>query len=66
MMKEIAETRFDDGTKLTKAVITVPAYFNSYQRTATQKAAKDAGLHVLKIINEPTAAAINYGAEIGF
>lgn len=65
-MKKIAESRFDDGTKITKAVVTVPAYFNSYQRKATLKAAKDAGLTVLKIINEPTAAAINYGAELGF
>ncbi len=47
--------------KVTKAVITVPAYFNDLQRNETIKAAQNAGLEVLRIINEPTAAAINYG-----
>ena len=49
------------GAKITKAVITVPAYFNDLQRNETIKAAQNAGLEVLRIINEPTAAAINYG-----
>lgn len=49
------------GAKVTKAVITVPAYFNDLQRNETIKAAQNAGLEVLRIINEPTAAAINYG-----
>jgi len=49
------------GKKVTKAVITVPAYFNDSQRQATKDAGKIAGLEVLRIINEPTAAAIAYG-----
>lgn len=49
------------GSTVSKAVITVPAYFNDLQRNETIKAAKNAGLEVLRIINEPTAAAINYG-----
>ena len=49
------------GASVTKAVITVPAYFNDLQRNETIKAAQMAGLEVLRIINEPTAAAINYG-----
>ncbi len=49
------------GGPVTKAVITVPAYFNDLQRNETIKAAQQAGLEVLRIINEPTAAAINYG-----
>lgn len=49
------------GSTVTKAVITVPAYFNDLQRNETIKAAQNAGLEVLRIINEPTAAAINYG-----
>jgi len=51
------------GEKVTDAVITVPAYFNDAQRTATQDAGKIAGLHVLRIINEPTAAALAYGLD---
>jgi len=51
------------GEKVTKAVITVPAYFNNSQREATQNAGKIAGLEVLRIINEPTAAALAYGLE---
>lgn len=49
------------GATVSKAVITVPAYFNDLQRNETIKAAQNAGLEVLRIINEPTAAAINYG-----
>ncbi|MBQ0106091.1 MAG: Hsp70 family protein, partial [Armatimonadetes bacterium] len=51
------------GEEVTKAVITVPAYFNDAERTATQNAGKIAGLEVLRIINEPTAAALAYGLE---
>src|SRR6266852_5390121 len=51
------------GEKVTDAVITVPAYFNDAQRTATQDAGTIAGLHVLRIINEPTAAALAYGLD---
>ena len=51
------------GTKLTQAVITVPAYFNDAQRQATKDAGKIAGLEVLRIINEPTAAALAYGVD---
>ena len=58
-MKETAETYL--GTKVTQAVITVPAYFNDSQRQATKDAGKIAGLEVLRIINEPTAAALAYG-----
>ncbi|XP_065210420.1 heat shock 70 kDa protein II-like [Planococcus citri] len=60
-MKETAEAYLDQA--VTKAVITVPAYFNDSQRSATVDAAKIAGLNVLRIINEPTAAAIAYGLE---
>ncbi|EUB54507.1 Heat shock cognate protein [Echinococcus granulosus] len=60
-MKEIAEAYL--GEKVTDAVITVPAYFNVKQRQATIDAGKIAGLHVLRLINEPTAAAIAYGLE---
>jgi heat shock protein 1/8 len=60
-MKEIAEDYL--GEKVTKAVITVPAYFNDSQRQATKDAGIIAGLEVLRIINEPTAAAIAYGLE---
>ena len=49
--------------KVTKAVITVPAYFNDSQRTATKDAGRIAGLEVLRIINEPTAASLAYGFE---
>ncbi len=51
------------GEKVTQAVITVPAYFNDAQRTATKDAGKIAGLEVLRIINEPTAAALAYGLD---
>ena len=51
------------GEKITKAVITVPAYFNDAQRTATKDAGKIAGLEVLRIINEPTASALAYGID---
>ncbi len=60
-MKEIAESY--TGTKVTDAVITVPAYFNDSQRQATKDAGAIAGLNVLRIINEPTAAAIAYGLD---
>lgn len=60
-MKETAENYL--GTKVTQAVITVPAYFNDSQRQATKDAGKIAGLEVLRIINEPTAAALAYGLE---
>ncbi|MFH0241883.1 molecular chaperone DnaK [Streptomyces sp. HK10] len=51
------------GEKVTDAVVTVPAYFNDAQRTATKEAGEVAGLNVLRIINEPTAAALAYGLE---
>jgi molecular chaperone DnaK len=51
------------GDKVTEAVITVPAYFNDSQRQATKDAGMIAGLNVLRIINEPTAAALAYGAD---
>ena len=51
------------GEKVTKAVITVPAYFNDAQRQATKQAGEIAGLDVQRIINEPTAAALAYGLE---
>ncbi|MDD3371845.1 MAG: molecular chaperone DnaK [Alphaproteobacteria bacterium] len=60
-MKETAEAYL--GDKVTQAVITVPAYFNDSQRQATKDAGKIAGLEVLRIINEPTAAALAYGME---
>jgi len=60
-MKEIAEAYL--GTTVTDAVITVPAYFNDSQRQATKDAGAIAGLNVLRIINEPTAAAIAYGLD---
>jgi len=62
-MKEVAETKL--GKKVSKAVITVPAYFNDNQRQATKDAGSIAGLNVLRIINEPTAAAIAYGLGAG-
>ncbi|KAK4565396.1 Heat shock protein ssb1 [Recurvomyces mirabilis] len=62
-MKEIAETKL--GKKVEKAVITVPAYFNDNQRQATKDAGAISGLNVLRIINEPTAAAIAYGLGAG-
>ena len=60
-MKETAESYL--GDKVTQAVITVPAYFNDAQRQATKDAGKIAGLEVLRIINEPTAAALAYGLD---
>ncbi|MDX8349343.1 molecular chaperone DnaK [Cognatiyoonia sp. IB215446] len=60
-MKETAETYL--GEDVTQAVITVPAYFNDAQRQATKDAGKIAGLEVLRIINEPTAAALAYGLD---
>ena len=60
-MKETAETYL--GAKVEQAVITVPAYFNDAQRQATKDAGKIAGLEVLRIINEPTAAALAYGLD---
>ena len=60
-MKETAESYL--GEPVTQAVITVPAYFNDSQRQATKDAGKIAGLEVLRIINEPTAAALAYGLE---
>ena len=53
------------GTSVTQAVITVPAYFDDAQRTATKEAGQIAGLEVLRIINEPTAAALAYGLDKG-
>ncbi len=60
-MKDAAEQHL--GEKVTKAVITVPAYFNDSQRQATKDAGKIAGLEVLRIVNEPTAAALAYGLD---
>ncbi|MGE6697063.1 molecular chaperone DnaK [Hyphomonas sp. NPDC076900] len=62
-MKETAEAYL--GSKVTQAVITVPAYFNDAQRQATKDAGRIAGLEVLRIINEPTAAALAYGLDKG-
>ena len=60
-LKDDAEARL--GERVTQAVITVPAYFNDAQREATQVAGKIAGLEVMRIVNEPTAAALAYGIE---
>ena len=60
-MKEIAEAYL--GQTLKNAVVTVPAYFNDSQRQATKDAGAIAGLNVMRIINEPTAAAIAYGLD---
>jgi molecular chaperone DnaK len=60
-LKEAAEAYL--GTKVTKAVITVPAYFNDSQRQATKDAGAIAGLEVMRIVNEPTAAALAYGMD---
>ncbi|CAJ0548748.1 Ff.00g023610.m01.CDS01 [Fusarium sp. VM40] len=60
-MKEVAESYL--GKKVTHAVVTVPAYFNDNQRQATKDAGVIAGLNVLRIVNEPTAAAIAYGLD---
>jgi molecular chaperone DnaK len=62
-MKQTAEDYL--GTEVTQAVITVPAYFNDSQRQATKDAGRIAGLEVLRIINEPTAAALAYGLDKG-
>ncbi|TKA23001.1 Heat shock protein SSB [Salinomyces thailandicus] len=62
-MKEVAEVKL--GKKVEKAVVTVPAYFNDNQRQATKDAGAISGLNVLRIINEPTAAAIAYGLGAG-
>ena len=60
-MKQTAEDYL--GSEVEQAVITVPAYFNDAQRQATKDAGKIAGLEVLRIINEPTAAALAYGLD---
>lgn len=60
-LKEYAEKKL--GHKVSKAVITVPAYFDNTQREATKNAGRIAGLEVMRIINEPTAAALAYGLE---
>merc|ERR1719222_1367459 len=60
-MKETAEAYL--GTKVNDAVVTVPAYFNDSQRQATKDAGAICGLNVLRIINEPTAAALAYGLD---
>ena len=60
-MKETAEAYLSES--VSQAVITVPAYFNDAQRQATKDAGKIAGLEVLRIINEPTAAALAYGLD---
>ena len=62
-MKEIAQEYLGADRPIKKAVITVPAYFNDSQRQATKDAGVIAGLEVLRIINEPTAAAIAYGLD---
>jgi len=62
-MRKIAEKRL--GQKVDQAVVTVPAYFNDHQRQATREAARLAGLECLRIINEPTAAALAYGLGQG-
>lgn len=64
-MKDIAQSFLSDKGDVAKAVITVPAYFNDSQRQATKDAGAIAGLEVLRIINEPTAAAIAYGLDKG-
>lgn len=63
IMRIIAESYLNATVK--NAVITLPAYFNDFQRKATKDAGTFAGLNVLRIINEPTAAAIAYGLENG-
>ena len=60
-MKETAEAYL--STKVKNAVVTVPAYFNDSQRQATKDAGQIAGLNVLRVINEPTAAALAYGLD---
>ena len=61
-LKERAEAHF--GRPISKAVITVPAYFDDAQRQATRDAGQIAGLEVVRIVNEPTAAALAYGLGI--
>ena len=63
-MKEAADTYL--GENVEKAVVTVPAYFNDSQRQATKDAGRIAGLDVVRIINEPTAAALAYGITMEF
>ena len=62
-MKEIAEGYL--GQKVTNAVVTVPAYFNDAQRAATKDAGTIAGMNVMRVVNEPTAAALAYGLDKG-
>lgn len=62
-MKEVAEGYL--GEKVTNAVVTVPAYFNDAQRAATKDAGTIAGLNVMRVVNEPTAAALAYGLDQG-
>ena len=62
-LKELAEDHL--GTELTEAVVTVPAYFDDAQRQATKDAGRISGLNVLRIVNEPTAAALAYGMDEG-
>jgi len=62
-MKEVAEGYL--GEKVFNAVVTVPAYFNDAQRAATKDAGTIAGLNVLRVVNEPTAAALAYGLDKG-
>ena len=63
LQKLVEDAEKATGQKITEAVITVPAYFNNSQREATQNAGKIAGLKVLRIVNEPTAAALAYGMD---
>ncbi len=63
LQKLVEDASTSLGEKITKAVVTVPAYFNNSQREATQNAGKIAGLEVLRIVNEPTAAALAYGLD---
>jgi molecular chaperone DnaK len=63
LQKMVQDASATVGEKITEAVITVPAYFNNAQREATQNAGKIAGLKVLRIVNEPTAAALAYGLD---
>ena len=62
-MKEVAESYL--GEKVNNAVVTVPAYFNDAQRAATKDAGTIAGLNVMRVVNEPTAAALAYGLDHG-
>ena len=62
-MKEVAEAFL--GEKVENAVVTVPAYFNDAQRAATKDAGTIAGLNVMRVVNEPTAAALAYGLDKG-